>query len=97
MVIRQDGHSLQNISAELRDIVREITNRTEEMFADCDRVMGNETETGKSWYGPRAAGCKVEINKAQPTYNEMEKAIDEVATKVNGDAISWGRQQTSKY
>ncbi len=97
MVIRQNGPQLQNISSELQSIAREMWTKIEDMFADCDRNMGDATATSKNWYGPRAAGCLKMINGNRPTYKDMYDALIQLSDKVNSDALSWGTQQTKKY
>ena len=97
MVIRQNGPELQKISRDLESVKREIEARRNDIFEDMKRNMGDATETGKIWYGPRAAGCLREALKGVPTYEAMERALKELADKVNSDAVSWGNQQTRKY
>ena len=97
MVIRQNGPELVKISEDIENVERMVKTKYEEMFSDLKDCLGTPDEVNKIWYGPRAAGCLREAEKGRPIYQEMSRALIELANKVNGDANAWGAQQNSKY
>jgi len=96
-VIRQNGPQLVNISEELNTKKEELLRLREELYAELEKCMGGPEESNKIWYGPRAQGCKGEAKKKETDFTAMETALADLATKVNGDATSWGVHENSKY
>lgn len=96
-VIRQDGPELVKISEDIELDADSLAKDCQELFDDITAHLGGPDDSGKIWYGPRAQGCAREAEKTKPTFEAMEKALRELASKVNGDANSWGVHENSKY
>lgn len=95
-VVRQNGERLVKISEELTTQAGELKALYDQFFDEIDKNLSDSNDQ-VIWFGQRASGCKNHANQSKPTFEEMKKAVEELAITINEHANSWGTMDSSGY
>ena len=95
-VVRQNGEKLVKISQDLIGQAGTFKTLYDQFFDEIDTNLSDSDDT-KIWWGIRAQGCKTKAAENRPTFDEMKKAIEDLANKIEEHATTYGTMDSSGY